>query len=108
MNMVVLPLIDLRTLVVKLPQLKIEPKFEDYRDDDPVGFVISLNMKRRHMTKSQLAMVSVDAVPMFEKEAKKRQGSRTDINPTLVQDYTKVNDNKATHKAGNKRKRIFP
>jgi hypothetical protein len=35
----------------------VEPKFEPYSGDDPVGFVVAANMARRHMTKGQRAMI---------------------------------------------------
>jgi hypothetical protein len=38
-----------------------------------VSFVVSLNLKRRHLDPSQLAMVGVDVLPMLEAEARERQ-----------------------------------
>ncbi|TWF53246.1 Spo0J and IME4 domain-containing protein [Neorhizobium alkalisoli] len=40
----------------------IVPKYSEYRGDDPLGFVLSLNLRRRHLTESQRAMVAAKIV----------------------------------------------
>lgn len=53
-----------------------EPKFRDYQSDDPLGFVVSLNLNRRHLTSGQKATLAVELLPLLEAEAKKRQAKK--------------------------------
>lgn len=39
----------------------VDPVFADYQDDDPVGFVVSLNLHRRHLDESQRAISAAKA-----------------------------------------------
>jgi hypothetical protein len=50
----------------------VEPRFLPFLGDDPVAFVISANLKRRHLGTSQRAMIAAQLANM-------RQGERTDL-----------------------------
>ena len=53
--------------------LGVDAETKPFNGDDPLAYVLSMNLKRRHLTQGQKAMIAADALPQFEKEAKKRQ-----------------------------------
>ena len=54
-------------------ELKIKPIFQKWDEKGSLtAFIISLNLKRRHLTTSQKAMIAVEALPLCKKDAKDR------------------------------------
>jgi len=51
----------------------VEPQWDDYIGGDPIAFVMSKNVHRRHLNETQRAFVGAELVPMYEAAAKERQ-----------------------------------
>lgn len=82
----------------------VTPEFQTWSGNDSlVAFVVSLNLKRRHLTLLQKAAVGVDMLPLLEEEAKERQreagGDRKseEYQKSLVENFPQaIIPNKAT------------
>lgn len=66
-------ILDGRNRYMACRSIGIEPKFREYKGNDPAGFVLSLNLERRHLTPTQRAFIALDLVPYYEQAAKERQ-----------------------------------
>lgn len=81
-------IIDGRRRWIACGKAGIEPTFREVSCDDPVSYVLSLNLHRRHLTPSQLSMVGARARKFYDDEAKKRQkasgGDRKSANERSV------------------------
>lgn len=82
-------------------ELGIEPRFQEYVGDCPVAGAWSLNGRRRHLSKRELALIAVKMLPALKAEAKKRQGQRSDLNipPVPVGPNSNVSTGEASAQA---------
>lgn len=71
-------MLDGRNRLLACEKAGVEPTFSEYDGDDAsaLALVISLNVQRRDLTAAQRAIVAARAIPMYEEEAKQRQGRR--------------------------------
>ena len=72
-------ILDGRNRFVACQMAQIEPEFVPYTGNNPLTFVISKNIQRRHLTSSQRAALAAQFEPVLAEEARQRQGQRTDI-----------------------------
>ena len=84
-----------RAKACQMAGVKVETK--TYTGDNPVAFAFSLNEKRRHLSSGARAALAVEAKPLYEAEAKKRQGQRTDLSDANFQQ--KVAESQSRDKA---------
>ena len=64
-------------------ELGITPKTRTLRNGSPLDFVISMNLKRRHLTESQKAMIGVDIEREYSKLIPKGRPKKSGNNSTL-------------------------
>lgn len=65
-------ILDGRNRFKACKELGIIPSIEKYEGKEPLQFVISTNLNRRHLTDSQRACIAQDVLPLLEVDAKKR------------------------------------
>jgi N6-adenosine-specific RNA methylase IME4 len=66
-------ILDGRNRYLACGEAGVKPHYEYYKGDEPVGYVISKNVQRRHLNGSQKAMIASDIKPALEVEAEKRR-----------------------------------
>src|ERR1700733_8957535 len=59
----------------------IEPRFTTHKGKDPLAFVVSLNLKRRHLNASQLSFVALDVERAEAELAKQRMLAGKKLDP---------------------------
>ena len=69
-------ILDGRNRYLACQKANVEPNYVPFSSCDPLSFVISLNLKRRHLNESQRAMVAAK-LANIEREDTLKQGSRS-------------------------------
>ena len=92
-------LIDGRNRICASIDIELDAPIEEYSPVDPVQYIVSENVKRRHLTVGQRAMIGTSIEEYHAKEAKGRQGVRTELptNPNISQNSDEGETSK--HKA---------
>lgn len=65
-------------------ELGIKPKFREWHGRGSLlQFILSMNLHRRHLSTSQRALLGAELRSLFTAEARRRQGTRTDLSADL-------------------------
>jgi ParB family chromosome partitioning protein len=59
-------ILDGRNRAIACQKAKVEPDFEEVTGVDPAAFVVSMNLRRRHLDETQRAMVAARLAPRFQ------------------------------------------
>src|ERR1700731_2234226 len=66
-------LLDGRNRVLACARAGIKPSFVHKNRVSPLAYVVTENLRRRHLTTDQRAAIAAELVPLFAKEARQRQ-----------------------------------
>lgn len=69
-------LLDGRNRLAACALAGVQPATRAYLGDDPVSFVISENVRRRHLSEGQKSGIAYRALPLLEKQAKAKEAER--------------------------------
>jgi len=67
-------------------QAGVKPKFETYKGDDPIGFVLAANLRRRHLNESQRALIAAKLATMAHGGDRKSEGFNQAANLPMDQE----------------------
>ena len=77
-------LVDGRNRLAACKLAGVDPTFTTYTGDEIVAFIVGENIRRRHLTTGQAALVALDLLPLLEAAAKEREAQRKSNNVTVA------------------------
>jgi len=69
-------ILDGRNRYLACQRAGVAPEFEELETDDPMSYVIGLNLHRRHLTSGQKAVLAVRLIKPFEERAAARRDAQ--------------------------------
>ncbi len=94
-------ILDGRRRFLACQKVGITPSTEEVSPDDPVAYVLSLNLHRRHLSETQRGMVGARIKTLYVEQAKERQATSTGgTTPQLVANLPQADKGKARDAAG--------
>lgn len=60
-------------------EISLDVPIRRFTPSDPIAYVVDLNRNRRHLSVGQWSAVGLEAEKMYAKQARERQGTRTDL-----------------------------
>lgn len=94
--------IDGRNRYLACQRAGVEPTFRTYEGDDPITFAVSMNLKRRHLSESQLGMIGAEVAKLRHGTNRftKVEGDVSPSTPTLAEAAAMVGVSRDTVKNG--------
>ena len=80
----------------------LDVPIEEYNPADPVQYIVSENVRRRHLTVGQRAMIGTSIEEYYAADAKRRQGVKVDLptNPNIEENSPHGEIGRSAEKAG--------
>jgi hypothetical protein len=85
-------ILDGRNRYLACQMLNVEPDYVDFDDRDPLPFVVSRNLCRRHLSESQRAMVAASII-----ELQRKENGRSEVTVAGVAEQFNVSERLVTH-----------
>lgn len=63
-------LLDGRNRIAACTLAGIKPTFTEYRGDDPTAYVVSINLRRRHLSLEDRAFLAVELIKVYEEQGR--------------------------------------